>query len=132
MLSTTITDPFAPSHPPTLLVAIAALQATIANCWPRLSSGIWQDEIIKMLVLGWLHLVDDDDDSTLAAKKGDDGRLDSERERDRDRVQICAQLVRTAEMLAAVAEAGKTPLAEKVAPLLDKEPELAGLFPGMR
>jgi len=113
MLSATITDPFALSYPPALLSAIAALQATIANCWPRLSRGIWQDEIIKMLVLGWLHLVDD---STLASAS----------KQTRDKVR--AELVKAAKMLAAAGETDDTPLATKVAPLISKEPELAGLF----
>lgn len=116
MFAATITDPFALGHPPALLSALAALQATIANCWPRLSQGVWQGEIIKMLTLGWLQAADD---STLT----------SAREETRNRVR--GELAKAAKMLAAVAETGDTPLASKVAPLLSKEPELAGLFPEM-
>lgn len=113
MLSTAITDPFALSYPPALLSAIAALQATILYCWPRLSRGIWQDEIIRALTVGWLQLADD---STFAPA-GEDTRR-----------EVREALIKTAKMLAAVAETADVPLATKVAPLLSKEPELAGLF----
>ena len=117
MCSSAITDPFALSYPPALLSAIAALQEIIVNCWPRLSGGVWQDEIIKMLTLGWLHLIDDSD-------------LASAREETKDEVRT--ELAKAAKMLAAVADKGDAPVVDKVAPLLSMEPKLAGLFVGTK
>ena len=108
MVSSVITDPFALSHPPSLLAAIAALQETIANCWPRLADGVWQDEIIRILTLGWLLV------------------LDSSSQQGHDTVRN--QLVKTAGMLSAVANNAGTPLSGKLRPLLEKEPDLTGLF----
>ncbi|KAL1873131.1 hypothetical protein VTK73DRAFT_1042 [Phialemonium thermophilum] len=117
MFSTTITDPFALSHPPSLLAAVAALQATIINCWPRLSQGVWQEEIMKMLIQSWLRLVDDDSPSTTNSEV---------------RIQLRRELNKTAKMLAAVVAAGDdVPLAEKISPLVAKEAQLSGLFSGI-
>lgn len=113
MFSATITDPFALSYPPVLLSAITALQITITNCWPRLSQGIWQEEIIKMLVLSWLQLVDD---STLTSAS------------EKTRRKALTELVEAAKMLAAVSKGGNSPLDSKVPPLVSKEPKLEGLF----
>jgi hypothetical protein len=120
MLSTIMTDPFAPAAPSTLLAAIKALQAVLANCWPRIPGSPWQDEIINALVLCWLHVAEHEQPAT--------GRTEIA-----DYAQIEPELLTSSKALAAVlktAEGGAaTDLATHVAPLLEKEPRLAKLFP---
>ncbi|TVY37373.1 CCA tRNA nucleotidyltransferase, mitochondrial [Lachnellula occidentalis] len=53
ILSTTLTDPFAPSNPPLLLSAIRALQTVLLNCWPRISEPKYKMKIIKALSVCW-------------------------------------------------------------------------------
>ncbi|KAL2135876.1 hypothetical protein VTI74DRAFT_6475 [Chaetomium olivicolor] len=117
MLSSILTDPFAPVSPATLLAAIRALQAVLANCWPRIPGSPWQDEIINALVLCWLHLAEhnrpfDDGGSVYTA--------------------IEQELLTSSKALAAVLKTGSGEgainLASHVAPLLAKEPRLGRLF----
>ena len=108
--STIMTDPFALSYPPLLLAAIESLQSTIAICWPRIAQSPTQDEIIKILVVCWLNVHDDK-----AAKPP--GQIDE-------------ALIKTASMLSEALKSAKVDPAEKIAPLIAKEPLLEGLFKG--
>jgi hypothetical protein len=118
MLSGIMTDPFAPVAPATLLSAIKALQAVLANCWPRIPGSPWQDEIINALVLCWLHLAEHDHPAT-----------------DKAYTQLEQELLTASKALAAVlktaeGEAGETTdLSSHVAPLVAKDARLAALFP---
>ncbi|KAK4103520.1 hypothetical protein N658DRAFT_494005 [Parathielavia hyrcaniae] len=118
MLSSIMTDPFAPLAPGTLLSAIKALQAVLANCWPRIPGSPSQDEIINALVLCWLHAAEHDHA---------DG--------DEHHAQIEQELLTSFKALAAVLKTASgeneqaTDLASHVAPLVAKEPRLAKLFP---
>jgi len=118
-----MTDPFAPSSPTTLLSSIKALQAILANCWPRiLPNSPWLPEIINALVLCWLNVAEHDKPTP-------------------DHATISQELVNSAKILAAILEAvdgedkeGKenfvaaVRLSDLVAPLVEKEGRLAGLF----
>ncbi|KAL2023969.1 hypothetical protein VTK56DRAFT_204 [Thermocarpiscus australiensis] len=109
MLSAIMTEPFATAAPDTLLSAVRALQAVLANCWPRIPASPWQDEIINALVLCWLHLADHDrPDPSL-------NLLEQE-------------LLTSAKVLAAVLKTGEINLTEHVAPLVTKEPASGRLF----
>jgi hypothetical protein len=119
MLSTIMTDPFAPVAPATLLSAIKALQAVLANCWPRIPGSPWQDEIINALVLCWLHVAEHEHPGT-----------------DKLYTEIEQELVTSSKALAAVlktasgdGEGATLDLSSHVAPLVAKEPRLAKLFP---
>jgi hypothetical protein len=122
MLSSIMTDPFAPLAPATLLSAVKALQAVLANCWPRIPGSPWQDEIINALVLCWLHLAEHERPGT------DDGKAYA---------QIEQALLTASKALAAVLKsagpedggAQATDLATHVAPIVEKDPRLASLFP---
>lgn len=114
MYSEIMTNPFAPLAPLTLLAAIQSLQATITNCWPRLSTPAYQNELIKSLIVCFLTVHDDSD------KLGTQFAT------------IEAELVNTAAMLSAAmksngGEGGNT-LQDKVIPLIAKEPLLEKLF----
>ncbi|TVY43250.1 Uncharacterized protein LSUB1_G000919 [Lachnellula subtilissima] len=61
ILSTTLTDPFAPTNPPLLLSAIHALQTVLLNCWPRISEPKYKIEIIKALSVCWKDVSDSED-----------------------------------------------------------------------
>jgi len=108
-----MTDPFAPVAPETLFAAIRALQAVIANCWPRIPGSPWQDEIINALVLCWLHVEEHDHPAG-----------------DKPYAEIEQELLTASKALAAVFKTGEgsTDLLSRVAPLLEKEPRLAKLF----
>jgi hypothetical protein len=118
MLSTIMTDPFAPVAPATLLSAIKALQAVLTNCWPRIPHSPWQDDIINALVLSWLHLVEHSHAAT-----------------DKTYASLQQELLTSSRALAAVLKtagdetAGAVELSSHVAPLVEKEPRLAALFP---
>ena len=119
MLSSIMTDPFAPVAPTTLLSAVEALQAVLANCWVRIPGSPWRDEIINALVLCWLHLAEHDHPATEDKAYG----------------QIQQALLTSSRALAAVlksasSEAGSqaTDLATHVAPLVATDPRLAPLF----
>jgi hypothetical protein len=120
MISTIMTDPFAPVAPATLLSAIRALQTVLANCWPRIPGSPWQDEIINALVLCWLHLAEHEHPGT-----------------DKLYTELEQELLTSSKALAAVlktassgaSEGATTDLSSHVAPLVVKEPRLAKLFP---
>lgn len=115
MLSSIMTDPFAPVAPATILSAVKALQAVLANCWPRIPASPWQDEIINALALCWLHLAEHTN------------RAGAEATYDR----IERELVTASKALAVVLKAAEQEpidLASHVAPLVAKEPRLSRLF----
>jgi hypothetical protein len=118
MLSTIMTDPFAPVAPATLLSAIKALQAVLTNCWPRIPHSPWQDEIINALVLSWLHLAEHSHAAT-----------------DKTYARLRQELLTSSRALAAVLKttggeaAEAVELSSHVAPLVEKDPRLAALFP---
>lgn len=103
-----MTDPFALSYPPLLLAAVESLQSTIVTCWARIAQSPTQDETIKILVICWLNVQEDKTSNDSAA--------------------IADALVRTANILAEALKVAKIDPAEKVAPLIAKEPRLEGLF----
>lgn len=114
MHSEVLSNPFAALAPATLCAAIAGLQAIIANCWPRLSTPAYQDELIKALVVCYLTVQDEREQ--LGARF----------------TAIDAELVKTASMLTVAARGAGgeelQDLADKAAALVSKEPLLAGLF----
>src|SRR4051794_22456951 len=119
MLSAIMTDPFAPAAPGTLLSAVKALQAVLANCWPRIAGSPWQDEIINALVLCWLHLAEHEHPATHKTYY----------------TQLEQELLISSKALAAVFKTAEredgatTDLSSHVAPLVAKDPRLAALFP---
>lgn len=119
MHSEIMAGPFAALAPLTLLAAIKSLQATITNCWPRLSTPAYQSELIKALVVCFLTIQDDQD-------KLDGTQFSA----------IEAELTKTVAMLSAVTKTGggewegkgDSSLQDKIAPLIAKEPVLQKLF----
>ena len=119
MLKGVVTDPFASARPAAMREGVKALQKVIEHCWPRLVEGVWSEEVLGIVVLGWVGLLDVDE-------KGNKGKTDVEVEEDIE--EIRQELSKTAAMLAAVVRTGGTDLVEKIRPLVDMEPALAGLF----
>lgn len=114
MHSEVLSNPFASLAPATLSAAIQGLQAIIANCWPRMSTPAYQDELIKALVVCYMTVHD-------------------ERDQLGERfAELDAGLVNTASMLTVAAKGAgdevAEDLADKAALLVSKEPLLAGLF----
>jgi hypothetical protein len=115
MLSSILSDPFAPAAPATLLSAIKTLHAVLTNCWPRIPDSPWQDEIIQAAVLCWLNV---SDEPTAIATSS--------------RAAMRQELLTTVKCLSAVLKAGGVDLAEIVTPLVEKEPSLGALFSPQR
>lgn len=115
MLKGVVADPFASARPRTMMEGVRLLQVVIRNCWPRLVEGVWAEELLGVVVLGWVGSLDHDGGK---GKEGEEGEIEGIRQ----------GLRRTAEMLAVVAETGGVDLVEKVKPLVAKEPGLAGLL----
>ncbi|KAI6376732.1 hypothetical protein MCOR25_002697 [Pyricularia grisea] len=113
MLTSVMEEPFAMAHLPSLLAAIEALQAVIANCWPRLGQPPWRDAIIKALVVCWMRADDDDDD--------DGSEQDAS-------AKVHDNLAKAAKMLAVVTRSEGIDLAEVVAPLTAQDASLHKLF----
>ncbi|KAK0627714.1 hypothetical protein B0T14DRAFT_423769 [Immersiella caudata] len=111
MLSSILSDPFAPAAPATLLSATKALLAVLANCWPRIPDSPWQDEITQAIVLCWLNVREGSTAVTTSSSAA-----------------IRHELLTTVKCLSAVLKAGGTNLAEVAKPLVDKEPALRELF----
>ncbi|TLD21309.1 hypothetical protein PspLS_08944 [Pyricularia sp. CBS 133598] len=109
MLTSVMEEPFAMAHLPSLSAAIEALQAVIANCWPRLGQRPWRDAIIKALVVCWMRADDDGSEQNAA-------------------IQVHNSLAKAAKMLAAVARFEGIDLAEIVAPLTAQDSSLHRLF----
>ncbi|KAK0722163.1 hypothetical protein B0T26DRAFT_205586 [Lasiosphaeria miniovina] len=124
LLSGIMTDPFAPVSPATLLSAIQALEAVLANCWPKIPVSPWEDEIITALAVCWLNWNDDDTPGAAVTARGG---------------QVEQELIKLAQALGAVLESGSktetnspADLYERVAPLVAKEPSLDRLFTRVR
>lgn len=143
MISSIMTNPFAPLSPTTLLASIKALQATLATCWPRIPSSPWQDEILQSLVTAWLNVHDfdhePDQQSTSTKSTKPTSTVDPTIAEIRTQLKISASALRAVLRTQTAAE-GETasqapssqpdPLGELAAPLVSKEPLLAGLFAG--
>ncbi|RYO80948.1 hypothetical protein DL762_007385 [Monosporascus cannonballus] len=110
MVSEIMTDPFGAQHPPSLLSAIKLLRAIMSTCWPRIPH--YCNEIIKALMLCWLNIEEGD-----AFPDGDPGPA-----------SLKSELTKAADMLSAVMQAAKMDMEERVAPLVEKEPQLRELF----
>lgn len=110
MFSEIMTEPFTNRVPHDMSKTVNSLQVIIRNCWPRLASTpAYQDEIIKALVMCYLNMHDDNQGPGTAE----------------------VPLALTASMLSRVMTSGGgegTTLADKVAPLIAREPVLADLF----
>ncbi|KAK3323541.1 hypothetical protein B0T19DRAFT_207757 [Cercophora scortea] len=109
MLTGILTDPFAPLSPATLISAIKALEAVLANCWPRIPQTPWQDEIINGLVVCWLNLVE-------LETKGPQDKL------------VREALIHLTKVLAAVLKTRDIKLSNEVAPLVANQHSLKTLF----
>lgn len=53
-------DPFAMAHAQTVAAAVNALNITLANSWPRMSTGTHVEHIVYILAICWLNLPEKD------------------------------------------------------------------------
>ncbi|KAI8623852.1 hypothetical protein F5Y19DRAFT_491850 [Xylariaceae sp. FL1651] len=110
MISEILIDPFGTKYPPTLLSAIYLLQAVLRSCWPRMPH--YCNEINKIATLAWLHI---EDEESFPSGKPTESELQQ-------------QLIRAVEMLSAIMKSAKIDIADRVGPLVAKEPQLRPLF----
>ncbi|KAI1750911.1 hypothetical protein F4782DRAFT_548303 [Xylaria castorea] len=110
MISEILVDPFGTQCPPTLLSAIYLLQAVLRTCWPRIPH--YCNEIIKITMLAWLNIEDDDSFSTKEPIK----------------IELKQQLTKSVEALSAITGAAKVDMSDRVRPLVAKDPQLRCLF----
>lgn len=69
MISTIATDSFAMSHPAALAAMLAALNATIETCWPRIGTPAWHGEITRIIVSCALTVFEDQAPKKAGAEK---------------------------------------------------------------
>lgn len=115
MYAAILTDPFAMRYKPAVAAAIDTLQTTMAACWPRFANTPWQEETLKMLMLCWLHIEED------AEQTQPKGREDAA-------ADLQTGLVRVADTLFAIGKAAGVDCAAMVDPLVAREPRLQALF----
>jgi len=107
MLAAIMTDPFASDSTSLLLSAISGLQAVLTNCWPRIATPLWRDEVIQALVFCWLHVSETDSQDNRAIKE---------------------KLLLAVRTLSAILAVQGVNLVYLVAPLVQKEPTITKLF----
>lgn len=117
MYAAILTDPFAMRYKPAVAAAIDTLQTTLVTCWPRLAKTPWQEETLKMLMLCWLHVEEEDEGTKMKDRK--DGK---------ETADLKAQLVRAADTLLAIMKAADVEIGETVGPLVASEKRLQPLF----
>lgn len=109
-----MTDPFAVSYPPTVIAATQALDAIIANAWPRIQEGGHMDNIIRIISLCWLSASEEIEHNVAEVSEHDIKGLSW-------------QLKHTAKILEALwVQASRRPT--KLDEVLEQEPRLAKLF----
>ncbi|KAH0523493.1 hypothetical protein TsFJ059_008494 [Trichoderma semiorbis] len=112
LFSTTLSDPFALAYPPLACATTEALNETLVNCWPRISSPGHTDQVLHMISLCWLNLK-----SSQLPKEGID--------------QISTHLIHTSTILQSLwNREGSAPPAQLTA-VLQKEPRLVELIPNI-
>lgn len=112
LFSTTLSDPFALAYPPLVCATTEALNETLVNCWPRISSPGHTDQVLHMISLCWLNLKS--------------SQLQTE---DIDRVST--HLIHTSTILQSLwNREGSAPPAQLTA-VLQKEPRLVELIPNI-
>ena len=104
-----LAEPFGTTHPPMLHSAIAVLQALLRTCWPRVPH--YCNDIVRGLMLCWLNVEEEEEE---------EGSFPA--------AELKAELVKTADMLAAVMQAADDDMDERVATLVKAEPGLLELF----
>jgi hypothetical protein len=106
-----MTDPFGPQYPPVLLAATRLLGSVMRCCWPRVPK--YCDDIVKILMLCWLNIEEDEDPAPAGDIKKD---------------QLKSELTNAASMLYAVMDTEASTLSGRTAPLIEQQPLLKGLF----
>lgn len=96
MLSAIISDPFAPSHPPSLAAALDALAAVQGSCWPRMPH--YANDLIQMLMLCWMGIEE-------AQQEEEEGKVRTESETKFQ--DVVDKLRHNARMLGAILEAAR-------------------------
>ncbi|CAK7211279.1 hypothetical protein SEUCBS140593_001125 [Sporothrix eucalyptigena] len=125
MYAAILTDPFAMRYKPAVAAAIDALQATLTNCWPRLANTHWQEEAIKMLMLSWLHVVEEEEQEKGKQRTGTKAEKAKAEE---ETANLKTRLILAADTLLAILKAASVDVRATVGPLVDQEPCLAALF----
>ena len=104
-----LAEPFGTTHPPMLQSATAVLQALLRTCWPRVPH--YCNDIVRGLMLCWLNVEEEyEEEGSFPA------------------AELKAELVKAADMLAAVMQAVDDNMDERVATLVKAEPGLLELF----
>lgn len=110
MVSEIMTEPFGTNYPPALRASIRLLQAILSTCWPRIPH--YCNDIVKPLMICWLNVEEED-----AFPEGGPSAA-----------ELKGELVKTADMLAAVMRALNLDLRTRVSPLIQADPQLGTLF----
>ncbi|KAI1322309.1 hypothetical protein F5Y16DRAFT_43428 [Xylariaceae sp. FL0255] len=112
IISEVLTDPFGTNYPAALLSATYLLQAILRNCWPRMSH--YSSEVIRVVMVCWLHIQDEGISSTTEGQPTG--------------AELETELRKIIEMLSAITKVAEIDMAERVEPLIAKEPSLRALL----
>lgn len=115
MVESTMTDPFAVAHPPTVEAAIDLLCSIVLHCWPRLSGSAHGRRVIRATSECWLNVQDQEQLGNEPLSAGDRKRL-------QDRLRTSARLV-----MASLGE-HKPEMKQGVFEAVRREPRLTALF----
>ncbi|CAK7275122.1 hypothetical protein SEPCBS119000_006518 [Sporothrix epigloea] len=118
-----LTDPFAMRYKPAVAATVDALQATMAACWPRIARTPWQEEIIKMLMLSWLHVVEDEEQEK--ASKANKTRVRTAKTEAKD---LSMRLIHATDTLFAILKAAGVEIAPTIDVLVNSDSRLTALF----
>lgn len=110
-----MTDPFATAHPPTVVAATQALNAIIANCWPRIQEAEHAEHIIRILSLCWLNVTEESENSSTQVPEPDAEALSQE-------------LICTSKIMQALWAKDDSKRPTRLDEVLEKEPRLTKLF----
>ncbi|RBA20498.1 hypothetical protein FPRO05_08943 [Fusarium proliferatum] len=117
MVSLVMTDPFAVSHPLTLIAATQTMSAIITNSWPRIRETEHMENVVRILSLCWLNVseeIEHEASRTLA-----------------DINTLSRELAHTARILQALWDHDASQCPAKLSEALKQEPRLSNLFPEM-
>lgn len=116
LFASVMTNPFAVTHPPVLLSASKALNATLVNCWPRMHDAQHAGQVTRIVILCWLNLHGGDGAPELATSERD---------------AITSELTLTATFLESLWAQRELEPPCQWDEVLQRKPQLAKLFPAL-
>lgn len=109
-----MTDPFGLARPQAVTAAAKALNATLINCWPRITESGNIGELVRILSICWLNL--------------DSGNDIVDRPSERDIAGVAPELKKASAILSVIWKQEGEKIPPQVDGITRQEPELRQLF----